>query len=350
MNDGQRSGLRGTLRTTAQSLRLDLRNIRENFDHNGIKGTSVEEAFRNLLQRHFPDSIGFTSGHIVDVYGEKSGQLDVILYDKPRTPMLFGDRDSTNHSVPAEGVIAVIEVKSRLTKQMLPELMESCRKVKSLRKEAYFASEVVTPQMRYGRQFIDLPIYYSVFAFESDNTYAGPLNDAQMNWPLEQRIDSLCYLDRGVGLNISMDWTNHHASFSPWPTPSSLLADTIDPERALLQWFAAFSTAVAQVKTRPIDLTHYLQDDLNMEANFPGGAAAQKFTEESITAIADGMGVRPEILHKFHRGEGIKLVEAVEVLKVNEDYIVESDDMSEDSRQMLQFAKVLARKGHPEDS
>lgn len=116
MDQTDESGLRSTLRIASEQLRLELKNARGNFDHNGVKGTRVDEVFRSFLQRHLPDSIGITSGEIVDIHGGRSGQIDLILYDKVRTPMLFGDKSSTDHSVPAEGAIAAVEVKSRLKK------------------------------------------------------------------------------------------------------------------------------------------------------------------------------------------------------------------------------------------
>lgn len=345
MDDTEESGLRSTLRNASEQLRLELKNARGNFKHNGVKGTQVEGAFRGFLRRHLPDSIGITSGEIVDIYGGRSGQLDLILYDKARTPMLFGDKDSADHSVPVEGAIAAVEVKSHLKKAMLPDLIRSCRRVKALKKEAYFETPVTYRYARYGREYSDLPVYYTVFAFESDSTYAEPLNEELGDLPVDQRIDSLCYLDRGVSLNTSLVWPGPDLSFSPWPTPDSFLTDTSDDDRALLLWFSLFSSSVSQAATRPIDLSRYLAADLKgIETSLPGGATSRRLTEEAAVGMAEGMGIPPEILLKQSRGEGLTFAEAVEVLTVNEDYICETDDMSEQSRQLLQLAKERARQ------
>lgn len=345
MDQTEESGLRSTLRIASEQLKLELKNARGTFDHNGVKGTRVEEAFRNFLQRHLPDSIGITSGEIVDIHGGRSGQIDLILYDKIRTPMLFGDKNSTDHSVPAEGAIAAVEVKSHLKKAMLTDLIRSCRRVKRLRKEAYFDTPITFRYSRYGREYSDPPIYYTVFGFESDSAYAEPLNEMQRDMPAEERIDSLCYLGRGVSLNTSLDWPGPDLSFSPWPRPDSFLTDTSDHDRALLLWFSLFSSAVTQATTRPIDLSRYLAADLKeIETSLPAGATSRRLTEEAAKGMAEDMGIRPEILLKKSRGEGLTFAEAVEVLTVNEDYICETDDMSDQSRQMLQLAKEHVRQ------
>ncbi|WP_120005052.1 DUF6602 domain-containing protein [Nesterenkonia muleiensis] len=350
MAEDDTRGPRSTLRTTAESLRLELKNIRGGFDHGGIKGTTAEERFHEFLRRHLPDSIGVTSGEVVDVDSNRSGELDAILYDKPRTPMLFGDKGSRNHAVPVEGVIAVIEVKSRLQRGMVTDLIKSCQKVKSLQKKAFLSGGLVHQRERYGQMYADMPVYYSVFAFESEGSYAGAFNDAQLEAAPEKRIDSVCYLDRGVGLNVSMNWETYQPSFSPWPTPDSIMGDTEDAERALLQWFAVLSTAVAQAETRPIDLTQYLKDDLQFSVSFPDGPAAQKFNEDAYKAVAKKMGVREDILLRHSKGEPITLGEAVEVLSVNENYIAETDNMPDESRATLRLAKQLARLNRKQQS
>ncbi|RJN31878.1 DUF6602 domain-containing protein [Nesterenkonia natronophila] len=336
-------GLRATLRTTAESLRLELKNIRDNFDHNGIKGTSAEEKFHDFLRRHLPDSVGITSGEVVDVDGGRSGELDVILFDKPRTPMLFGEKGSRNHSVPVEGIIGVIEVKTRLKKHMVSDLIKSCQKVKTLQKKAFLPGGLVRKRERYGQTYTDMPVYYSVFAFESEGSYAGVFNDSQMEILPQERVDTVCYLDRGIGINATIDWETNQPHFSPWPTPNSIMGDTQDPERSLLHWFALLSTAVAQADTRPIDLTQYLGEDLQLAIHFPGGPAAQEFTEKGMKSIARKMGISEDILIRQSRGEPITLKEAVEVLRVNENYLAETDDMSEASRATLRLAKSIAK-------
>jgi hypothetical protein len=92
-----------------------LAEIRESLDHSGEKGTATEEIVAEFLTDRLPQSIGATSGQVMDRTGRKSGQVDVILYDAIRTPMLFASTKAGRHTVPAEGVLAVVEVKTHLT-------------------------------------------------------------------------------------------------------------------------------------------------------------------------------------------------------------------------------------------
>jgi hypothetical protein len=65
----------------------------------------------------------------------------------------------------------------------------------------------------YGREWHDLPIFFSVFGAASDNFYAEALNVLQADVPVHERIDMLC-LDRGVTANAGIDLTgvSRHSS------------------------------------------------------------------------------------------------------------------------------------------
>ena len=79
------------------------------------KGVEREAFINGFLREVMPAIYRFGSGDVVDLNGNKSGQLDVVV-EYPFAPSL-----PITHSTPrlylAEGVAAVIEVKSDLCKQ-----------------------------------------------------------------------------------------------------------------------------------------------------------------------------------------------------------------------------------------
>ncbi|WP_375154242.1 DUF6602 domain-containing protein [Paenarthrobacter sp. CM16] len=75
--------------TAAKQLQLSLQQIRDAYGHNLTIGTEAEDVLREFLAAHLPDSIGVANGQIVDSLGSESRQVDVILYDKARTPALY---------------------------------------------------------------------------------------------------------------------------------------------------------------------------------------------------------------------------------------------------------------------
>lgn len=336
------TGLRAILRWTAENLRRELDMIRKAYDHNGIKGTDAEERFKRFLARHLPDSIGITSGEVVDAHGGKSGELDVIVYDKRRTPMLFGDHDSRFRSVPVEGVIAAVEVKSKLTLDDVRNAVKSCRKLKQLQRSAYFQTN---PLDAYEAKFRETPVYYGIFAFQSENTYAEILNGELLkDVPREERIDSLCHLDKGTTLNVSIEPGTGVGGFMARPSEGSGLATIEEPEKALLHWYAAFSTEVALAEVPRIDLTHYLKDDLRVQAKMPGETVSENFRVEHVIAEAGARGLRTELLRKVHGNGGpVTFDELVEVLKEDENLLQLGPDAPADERALFDKAKATAR-------
>lgn len=81
------------------------------------RGDEREKFIRLYLKQAFPNSFRFGSGQITDKEGEKSGQLDVVV-EYPFLPSLplVGD-DGGPRLYLAEGVAAVIEVKSDVASQ-----------------------------------------------------------------------------------------------------------------------------------------------------------------------------------------------------------------------------------------
>jgi hypothetical protein len=87
-------------------------------EHNLEKGLGGENALRGLLEDFLPSRLGVAKGKVVNFTGDMSRQCDVIIYDRLNGPRLFVD-ENKNQILPIEGVYAVIEVKTSLTKHTL---------------------------------------------------------------------------------------------------------------------------------------------------------------------------------------------------------------------------------------
>ena len=88
------------------------------------------ELFCNkFLSRVLPPRLTVRHGEIWDSQGNKTGQLDVVILRDDTPSLTFGEADAFL----AEGVFAVIEVKSNLTKTELQEALTTLKRVKSLK-------------------------------------------------------------------------------------------------------------------------------------------------------------------------------------------------------------------------
>lgn len=74
-------------------------------------GNEVEIAVREYFKRSLPSRYHVTHGHLIDVHGFLSPQLDIIVSDNASLPSLLTTADGTTY-VPATSVYAVGEIKS----------------------------------------------------------------------------------------------------------------------------------------------------------------------------------------------------------------------------------------------
>jgi len=86
-------------------------------DHPTAKGDSSETIWLKILQEHLPHRYQADSAFIVDSKGLMSEQIDIVIYDRQYTPILYNQ--DNQRVLPAESVYAVLEVKQELNKSNL---------------------------------------------------------------------------------------------------------------------------------------------------------------------------------------------------------------------------------------
>ena len=98
--------------------------------HKNILGDAREFVIREILTRFLPSSVLIGTGIIVDSNGKPSNQIDIILY-RQNFPIFrsLGSQDTFL----LEGVLATIEVKSKLDEKALKEALENYKSVKRLK-------------------------------------------------------------------------------------------------------------------------------------------------------------------------------------------------------------------------
>lgn len=98
------------------------------------KGRERELFVTDFLKRAFPPIYRLGSGEVTDTGGAKTGQLDVVV-ESPLYPCLSGvHSDDQPRLYLAEGVAAVIEVKSNLADQW-KQVEKTGEKVRSIKRE-----------------------------------------------------------------------------------------------------------------------------------------------------------------------------------------------------------------------
>lgn len=215
--------------------------------HPGSRGSSREEALRSFLESQLPDRFRVTTGEAVDSREKRTGQLDIVIYDKNRTVPLL--QEDPGDVLPAESLLAVIEVKSTLTQDELNKCAIAAKAVSDLRPN--------------GRNFLpprqdgtdasdgDFRCQYSVIAYDT--------NLREKDWPEKEwerlvkstkfaavapnRIDRVLVLSRGLIV-----------------PPSRTGRATKDGEGMLREWFMHLSNfLVREADRRPaFDFQRYV--------------------------------------------------------------------------------------------
>ena len=97
-------------------------------------GDAMESPVRKQLEHLLPRGIAVGSGFVIDSYGATSSQTDLVLYERDICPVFsINDTPGTTY-YPCEGVIAVGQVKSTLTKKLLEDEFKKIASVKRLQR------------------------------------------------------------------------------------------------------------------------------------------------------------------------------------------------------------------------
>ena len=105
-------------RLVSEELLIKLNQVKQFITkHNTTIGTLTEEAIRDFLKKYLPKSVSVEQGFVMSTDGQISKQCDILIYDSIRYAPFYRLNDIV--IVPADSVLAVIEVKTTLTKQIL---------------------------------------------------------------------------------------------------------------------------------------------------------------------------------------------------------------------------------------
>jgi hypothetical protein len=83
--------------------------VRKTLEHPGTKGDASEEVWLSLLNQYLPSRYRAEKAFVVDSKGNFSEQLDVVIFDRQYSPLIFKYQSAT--IIPAESVYAVFEAK-----------------------------------------------------------------------------------------------------------------------------------------------------------------------------------------------------------------------------------------------
>ena len=180
-------------------IQKKLETSRENLQHPGTKGDASENIWLDLFRTYLPLRYQVATAHIVDSEGEFSEQIDVVIYDRQYTPLIFHFEGKT--IIPAESVYAVFEVKQVINSSLVKYAQ---KKIASVRKLHRTSLPIPSAQGTSPPKEIST-IYGGLLALESEwkPALGTALSKAIRKGKEEEKIDFGCvaahgyfYLDR----------------------------------------------------------------------------------------------------------------------------------------------------------
>lgn len=102
----------------------------DGFRHALTKGEEREAPVQRFLRENLPSGFGIERGEAVDPLGAHSPQLDAMLFDRLRNIPVHAGGSTL---LPAEALLASVEVKTELTKSELVSSFRAASKLRSLR-------------------------------------------------------------------------------------------------------------------------------------------------------------------------------------------------------------------------
>ncbi|MGJ7566423.1 DUF6602 domain-containing protein [Variovorax sp. GB1R11] len=177
-------------------LRVDLGLGSQSISHAGTMGSVNEGNWIAVLRAYLPDRYEVEQAIVIDSRGNRSDQMDVVIFDRHFTPVLL---DQANHRlVPAEAVYAVFECKPTFDKGLIEYAQAKAKSVRELHRTSVgiaHAGGMYAPKIPF-RIAAGLLAPEASWADGLGKSFTGNLSTA-----LDQRLDCGCALDHGA-----FDW------------------------------------------------------------------------------------------------------------------------------------------------
>ena len=159
--------------------------------HPSSKGTASETSWINMLNEYLPTRYTAASAFVVDSENALSEQIDLVIYDRQYTPVVFQHEGATY--IPAEGVYAVFEVKQEASKENIDYAKKKIASVRALHR-----TSMPVPHVEGLAKSKTLHRVIGGF-LATDSSWSPPIGDPLIGaLSSEEKIDICCLAKHGV--------------------------------------------------------------------------------------------------------------------------------------------------------
>jgi len=163
------------------------------FEHRSACGAATEQHWIDLFNRYLPQRYHASNAFIVDADGRCSHQIDIAIYDRFYSPVLFHNEQQPY--IAAESVYAVFEVKQTLASIFVADAGRKAASVRRLRRTSAPLISAGSPIPRTP----PMAILAGVLSFHSRwrRPFAEQIEPLLHGFDADQRLDLGCSLQEG---------------------------------------------------------------------------------------------------------------------------------------------------------
>lgn len=175
----------------------------KNLDQRMLKGRLREAFTSKILSKFLTSQFGIGTGIIINQRGEQSKEIDIVIYDSRILPPFIEEQKIGVY--PAESVLAVIEVRSWISKEVIKEYSVSA---KELYDEIYNPASSIYPDFPRMRPFYSLVGFYDKGIFKNQN------REEILEWLMNNAkpLFGVCLVNKFSWLNVMMRKTSGRGS------------------------------------------------------------------------------------------------------------------------------------------
>lgn len=127
---GDSRWLREAFSRVQENLAAEMQLAANSISHAGTMGSVNEDHWIRLLRGYLPYRYEVDTGVVIDSLGNRSDQIDIVVFDRHFTPTLL---DQNKHRyIPAEAVYAVFECKPTINKGMIEYAQKKAASVRRM--------------------------------------------------------------------------------------------------------------------------------------------------------------------------------------------------------------------------
>lgn len=185
--------LRNAFVGVQSELEIKLKLASDSIAHPGTQGSVTEDHWIETLRSYLPGRYQVATGIVIDSFGARSDQIDVVVFDRHFTPTLL---DQRNHRyIPAEAVYAVFESKPQIDKAHLEYAGKKAESVRRLHR----TSVAITHAGGRHDPRPPIPIVAGILAQRADWTDGlGPTFGRNLPKDGPASLDCGCALEHGA--------------------------------------------------------------------------------------------------------------------------------------------------------